>query len=106
MATTNQTSDSRVPLATTRLEPRIPVSAARPASPVATADSSWVDAATDGLIRALADVSPQVRGGAAHSLGRLRAERARSALLALADDPDKYVRYEVDQALAALDRSN
>jgi beta-lactamase regulating signal transducer with metallopeptidase domain len=81
-------------------------SVARIALPVSTNDSSWIDSATDGLIRALADVSPQVRGGAAHSLGRLHAERARSALLALANDPDKYARYEADQALAALDRTN
>jgi hypothetical protein len=74
--------------------------------PVQANDSSWIDSATDGLIRALADASPQVRGGAAHSLGRLHAERARAALLALVDDPDKYVRYEADQALAALDRTN
>jgi beta-lactamase regulating signal transducer with metallopeptidase domain len=73
---------------------------------IAINDSSWIDGATDGLIHALSDASPQVRGGAAHSLGRLRPERARAALLALADDPDKYVRYEVDQALAALDRTN
>jgi len=84
----------------------MPVLAARLASPAASTDSSWIDGATDGLIRALSDASPQVRGGAAHSLGRIRAERARSALLAVVDDPDKYVRYEVDQALAALDRSN
>jgi hypothetical protein len=100
------TSVLRAPLATTKLAPRIPVSVARLASPGATTDSGWIDGATDGLIRALADVSPQVRGGAAHSLGRLRAERARSALLALVDDRNKYVRYEVDQALAALDRTN
>jgi beta-lactamase regulating signal transducer with metallopeptidase domain len=106
LATTNATSDSYRPLPTIKLPPRIPDTVARLASPAPATDSSWIDAATDGLIRALADVSPQVRGGAAHSLGHLRAERARSALLALADDPDKYVRYEVDQALAALDRSN
>jgi beta-lactamase regulating signal transducer with metallopeptidase domain len=106
VATTNPTSVSRAPVATTKLPPRTSISAIRPATPTGTADSSWIDGATDGLIRALADVSPQVRGGAAHSLGKLRAERARPALLALADDPDKYVRYEIDQALAALDRSN
>jgi beta-lactamase regulating signal transducer with metallopeptidase domain len=105
LATISATSDSYHPAPTTRLAPRIPASVAF-ASAAAATDSSWIDGATDGLIRALADVSPQVRGGAAHSLGRLHAERARSALLALADDPDKYVRYEVDQALTALDRSN
>jgi beta-lactamase regulating signal transducer with metallopeptidase domain len=106
VATINPKSVSRAPLAMAKVAARIPVSAARLASPAATTDSSWIDGATDGLIHALADVSPQVRGGAAHSLGKLRAERARSALLALAGDPDKYVRYEIDQALAALDRTN
>lgn len=106
VATMNPMPISRAPLATTQMESRIPVSAAPLASPTAAIDSSWIDGATDGLIRALADASPQVRGGAAHSLGRLRAERARPALLAMTDDPDKYVRYEIDQALAALDRSN
>jgi beta-lactamase regulating signal transducer with metallopeptidase domain len=104
-ATTSRKPVSRSPV-TTKLAPRAPVSAVQLASPPTVTDSSWVDGATNGLIRALADVSPQVRGGAAHSLGKLRAASARSALLALADDPDKYVRYEVDQALAALDQSN
>jgi hypothetical protein len=102
----NPISASRTPVKTTKLAPPTPVSVGRLAAPTATIDSSWIASATDGLIRALADPSPQVRGGAAHSLGSLRAERARPALLALAEDPDKYVRYEVDQALAALDRTN
>ena len=92
------------PVATTNLRP---VTLAAPiAAAAATADSSWIDNATEGLIKALADASPQVRGGAAHSLGRLRAERARRTLVGLTKDPDKYVRYEADQALAALDRTN
>jgi beta-lactamase regulating signal transducer with metallopeptidase domain len=105
-ATTNLRSVPRASVATANLPalPRVPVGGIALAA--ATTDSSWMDSATDGLIRALGDDSPQVRGGAAHSLGRLRARRARSALLARADDPDKYVRYEVDQALAALDRTN
>ena len=94
------------PAATRNLTSVPGASVGRSALPVATTDSSWIAGATDGLIRALTDSSPQVRGGAAHSLGRLHAERARAALLALTEDPDKYVRYEVDQALAALDRTN
>jgi beta-lactamase regulating signal transducer with metallopeptidase domain len=105
-AAPNPVTIPRATAAALKLASRAPVSIARIVPAAATSDSSWIDSATDGLIRALADESPQVRGGAAHSLGRLHAERARSALLALVDDPDKYVRYEVDQALAALDRTN
>jgi len=94
------------PVAMTKPTAPRSISAAHRGVPAATADSSWIDGATDGLIRALADASPQVRGGAAHSLGRLHAERARAALLELVNDPDKYVRYEAEQALTSLDRTN
>ena len=68
-------------------------------------DSTWVRAATDGLIAALDDQSPQVRGEAAHALGKLGAVRAQQPLSRLVNDPDKYVQYEARQALSALDRA-
>jgi beta-lactamase regulating signal transducer with metallopeptidase domain len=68
-------------------------------------DSTWVPAATDGLIAALDDQSPQVRGEAAHALGKLGAVRAQQPLSRLINDPDKYVQYEARQALSALDRA-
>ncbi|HEX9083905.1 MAG TPA: M56 family metallopeptidase [Gemmatimonadaceae bacterium] len=68
-------------------------------------DSTWVQGATDGLIAALDDQSPQVRGEAAHALGKLGAVRAQQPLSRLVDDPDKYVQYEARQALSALDRT-
>ena len=68
-------------------------------------DSTWVQGATDGLIAALDDQSPQVRGEAAHALGKLGAVRAQQPLSRLVNDPDKYVQYEARQALSALDRA-
>jgi beta-lactamase regulating signal transducer with metallopeptidase domain len=68
-------------------------------------DSTWIPEATDGLIAALDDQSPQVRGEAAHALGRLGAVRAQQSLSRLANDPDKFVQYEARQALSALDRA-
>jgi HEAT repeat protein len=59
----------------------------------------------DGLIAALDDQSPQVRGEAAHALGKLGAIRAQQPLSRLVNDPDKYVQYEARQALSALDRA-
>ena len=67
-------------------------------------DSSWVAAAIDGLIVALEDSSPQVRGEAAHALGNLRAAKAQQSMKRLVLDPDKFVRYEAQQALPKLDR--
>jgi HEAT repeat protein len=71
----------------------------------ASIDSAWISGATDGLIAALDDPSPQVRGEAAHSLGRLGAVRARLSLTRFVNDPDKYVQYEAREALSALDRA-
>jgi beta-lactamase regulating signal transducer with metallopeptidase domain len=68
-------------------------------------DSAWVQGATDGLIAALDDQSPQVRGEAAHALGKLGAVRAQQPLSRLVNDPDKFVQYEARQALSALDRA-
>ena len=68
-------------------------------------DSTWVQGATDGLIAALDDQSPQVRGEAAHALGKLGAIRAQQPLSRLVNDPDKFVQYEARQALSALDRA-
>jgi beta-lactamase regulating signal transducer with metallopeptidase domain len=68
-------------------------------------DSTWVQGATDGLIAALDDQSPQVRGEAAHALGKLGAVRAQQPLSRLVNDPDKFVQYEARQALSALDRA-
>ena len=68
-------------------------------------DSTWVLGATDGLIAALDDQSPQVRGEAAHALGKLGAVRAQQPLSRLVNDPDKYVQYEARQALSVLDRA-
>jgi beta-lactamase regulating signal transducer with metallopeptidase domain len=68
-------------------------------------DSAWVQGATDGLIAALDDQSPQVRGEAAHALGKLRAVRAQQPLSRLVNDADKFVQYEARQALSALGRA-
>jgi beta-lactamase regulating signal transducer with metallopeptidase domain len=68
-------------------------------------DSTWVPAATDGLIAALDDQSPQVRGEAAHALGSLGAVRAQQPLSRLINDPDKFVQYEAREALSALGRA-
>jgi beta-lactamase regulating signal transducer with metallopeptidase domain len=68
-------------------------------------DTSWVAGATEGLIAALNDQSPQVRGEAARSLGNLKARASREALSRLVNDPDKFVRYEALSALSALDRT-
>jgi hypothetical protein len=65
-------------------------------------DSGWVADATVGLIVALSDPSPQVRGEAAHALGNLRASAAREPLTRLLDDADKFVQYETRQALSRL----
>jgi hypothetical protein len=79
--------------------------AGRLSAPTARRDSAWVAGATDGLIAALDDPSPQVRGEAAHSLGRLGAVRARLSLSRFVNDPDKFVQYEAREALSALDRA-
>ena len=56
--------------------------------------------ALPGLIRALEDESPLVRGHAAWALGRIGSEPARAALAAaIAAEPDPYVREELDAAI-------
>ena len=72
----------------------------------ARADSTWIDGATRGLIALLDDPSPQVRGAAVRSLGRLRARGARPAVLRLLEDPDKAVQYDALQSLSQLRRDN
>ena len=69
----------------------------------AAGDSGWIPGATMGLIAALSDSSPQVRGEAAHALGNLRAFTALEPLTRLLSDPDKFVQYETRLALSRLD---
>jgi epoxyqueuosine reductase len=69
---------------------------------VAVALGNWGDpAATPGLVHALHDAEPLIRGHAAWALGRIRSEAACRALeQAISSEADEWVRRELRQALS------
>jgi HEAT repeat protein len=68
----------------------------------ATAHSSPTEAAVDGLLVALEDADPGVRGYAAASLGKLRSRRAVPALIDVAGDRQPDVRMQAVTALGKI----
>jgi epoxyqueuosine reductase len=70
----------------------------------AVALGNWGDAqAVPGLVMALTDVEPLVRGHAAWALGRIGGQMARKALGdAWQNERDSYVRHEIQVAVSAL----